>query len=128
MEKEGSVLADRPRMIGASEFLSGDKRIALVGTGERFRRLRKAIHTHFQAKAVEMYKDIQLEHARTLILDLLDDPDNHQKHVHRYVPTHCGGGVYTALMTCATLGMLHLSSYVLHTESRVPPLSTIQSL
>lgn len=85
MEKEGSALADRPPMIAANELLSGGKRITLVGSGERFRRLRKAIHTHFQAKAVERYKGIQFEEVRKLILDILDDPKDLKKHVHRYV-------------------------------------------
>jgi hypothetical protein len=65
MEKEGSALADRPPMIAADELLSGGKRITLMGSGERFRRLRKAIHTHFQVKALEMYKDTQSEQAHS---------------------------------------------------------------
>ena len=88
MEKEGSALADRPQMIAANELLSGGKRITLIGSGERFRRLRKAIHTHFQAKAVVLYKDTQIEQARTLVLDILDDPKNHQKHVHQYMSVY----------------------------------------
>ena len=77
MEKEGSALADRPPMIATNEFLSGGKQIALIGSGERFRRLGKDIHTHFQANAVEMYKDIQFEQAKIPVLDLLNDPKNH---------------------------------------------------
>ncbi|KAI9573125.1 cytochrome P450, partial [Boletus coccyginus] len=84
MEKEGSALADRPPMIAADELLSGGNRITLIGSGERFRRFRKAIHTHLQVKAVEMYKDTQFEHAMALILDILDDPKNHQRHAYRY--------------------------------------------
>jgi len=84
MEREGSALADRPSMIAANEFLSGGKRITLTGSGERFRRLRKAIHTHLQPKAVETYKDILLEQAKTLVFDLLDDDKNHQNLIHRY--------------------------------------------
>ncbi|KAF8553243.1 cytochrome P450 [Imleria badia] len=84
MEKEGSALADRPSMVAANELLSGGKRITLIGAGERFRRLRKAIHTHFQPKAVETYKDAQFEHAMIFILDILDDPKDYQKHTHRY--------------------------------------------
>ncbi|KAF8553251.1 cytochrome P450 [Imleria badia] len=84
MEKEGSALTDRPPMIAVNELLSGCKRITLIGSGERFHQLRKAIHTHFQAKAVETYKDTQFEQARTFILDILDDPKDHQKHTHRY--------------------------------------------
>ena len=90
MEREGSALADRPPMIAANEFLSGGKRITLIGSGERFRRLRKAIHAHFQAKAVEMHKDILLEQAKTFILDLLDDSKNHRKIVDRCVQLLCG--------------------------------------
>ena len=91
MEKDGSALADRPPMIAANELFSGCKRITLIHSGERFRLLRKVIHAHFQPKAVVMYGDIQLEQAKTLILDLLDDPKNHQKLAHRYVSTHSKG-------------------------------------
>lgn len=93
MEKKGGALANRPSMIAANEFLSGCKRITLIDSGERFHRLRKAIHTHFQAKVMGMYKDIQFEQARTLILDLLNDPKNHQKHAHRYVSVYCVRGL-----------------------------------
>ncbi|KAI9573127.1 cytochrome P450 [Boletus coccyginus] len=84
MEKEGSALADRPPKISADELLSGGNRITLIRNGERFRRFRRAIHTHLQVKAVEMYKDTQFEQARTFILDILNDPKNYQKHANRY--------------------------------------------
>jgi hypothetical protein len=126
MEKEGSALADRPPMIAADELLSGGKRISLIGSGERFRRLRKAIHTHFQVKALEMYNGIQSDQAKTLILDILDDPRNHQKHAHRYVSVH------TMCEVCVGLAYVtdipHLSSCVLHMASRAPRLSMIQTL
>ena len=125
MEKEGSALADRPPMIAADELLSGGKRISLIGSGERFRRLRKAIHTHFQVKTLEMYNDIQFDQARTLILDVLDDPKNHQKHAHRYVSVHMRG-VCVAL-AYVTPDILHLSSCVSHMASRAPRPSMIQT-
>jgi len=84
MEKEGGALADRPRMIAANEIFSRFKRITLIGGGELFRRLRKVIHAHFQPKAVLLYRDIQLEQAKMLVLDLLDDPKNHQKLAYRF--------------------------------------------
>lgn len=108
MEKEGSALADRPRMIAANDFLSGGKRITLIDNSEHFRRLRKAIHTHFQAKAVEMYKDIQSEQARILILDFLDDPKNHQELAHRYVMY----AVCVMRLTSNTPGIPHLLFFV----------------
>lgn len=124
MEKEGSALADRPPMIAADELLSGGNRITLIGSGERFRRFRKAIHTHLQVKAVEMYKDTQFEHAKALILDILDDPKNHQRHAYRYVPERCIRVCVALAYT--TLDIPYLSSYVLHTASRVSCLSMTQ--
>jgi cytochrome P450 len=84
MEKEGSSLMDRPRSIAVGEILSRGMRI-LLASGDRFRRLRKAMHVHLQPKAVLAYRDMQCENARVLILDILDDPKNHQEHANRYV-------------------------------------------
>ncbi|KAH7922020.1 cytochrome P450 [Leucogyrophana mollusca] len=84
MEKEGGALVDRPRSIAAGEILSRGNRILLQRSGERFRRLRRAVHTHLQPKAAETYQSIQLENAQGVILDILDDPKNHQLHARRY--------------------------------------------
>jgi cytochrome P450 len=87
MEKEGGSLVDRPRSIAAGEILSNGMRILLARSGDQFRRLRKAVHTHLQPKAAEAYKDMQRENAMNFILDVLNDPTNHQKHAQRYVTT-----------------------------------------
>ncbi|KAJ8589773.1 cytochrome P450 [Rhizopogon salebrosus TDB-379] len=83
MEKEGGSLMDRPRSIAAGEILSRGMRI-LMSSGDRFRRFRKAVHTHLQPKAMQAYRDMQCENARIFILDVLDDPKNHQKHASRF--------------------------------------------
>ncbi|KAH7918834.1 hypothetical protein BV22DRAFT_1134293 [Leucogyrophana mollusca] len=77
MEKEGGALVDRPRSIAAGEIRSRGNRILLEGSGERFRRLRRAVHTHLQPKAAETYESIQMEDAQSVMLDVLDDPKNH---------------------------------------------------
>ncbi|KAG1768299.1 cytochrome P450 [Suillus occidentalis] len=84
MEKEGGSLVDRPRSIAAGEMLSNEMRITMARYGERFRRLRKAVHPHLQPKAAETYQDMQREDAMNFILDVLNDPTNHQKHAQRY--------------------------------------------
>ncbi|KAG2075334.1 cytochrome P450 [Suillus decipiens] len=84
MEKEGGSLVDRPRSIAAGEMLSNGMRLVLSRSGDRFRRLRKAVHTHLQPKAVETYQDMQREHAMDFISDMLNDPKNHQNHAHRF--------------------------------------------
>ncbi|KAG1720536.1 cytochrome P450, partial [Suillus lakei] len=82
METEGRSLVDRPPSIAASEMLSNGMRIVMARSGERFRHLRKAVHT--QPKAAESYKDMQHDNARKFVLDILNDPKNHQKHAARY--------------------------------------------
>ncbi|KAG1895391.1 cytochrome P450 [Suillus fuscotomentosus] len=84
MEKEGGSLVDRPRAIAASEILSNGLSLSMARYGERFRRLRKAVHPHLQPKAAEEYQDMQRENAMKFILDMLNDPTAHQKHAQRY--------------------------------------------
>ncbi|KAG2123474.1 cytochrome P450 [Suillus clintonianus] len=84
MEKEGGVLADRPRAVAAGEILSRGLRMILAPAGEQFRRLRKAAHTHLQAKAADSYAPIQMDAARDVILDILDNPKGHQAAANRY--------------------------------------------
>ena len=83
MEKEGSALADRPRLIAAGELLSKEMRFVHLRRGERLRRYRKAAHTHLQIKAVRAYQDMQLENAKNVIIDILNDPKNHRAHATR---------------------------------------------
>ncbi|KIK94478.1 hypothetical protein PAXRUDRAFT_827945 [Paxillus rubicundulus Ve08.2h10] len=84
MEKEGGTLVDRPRSIAFGEIMSGGMRMLMVPSGERFRRLRKAIHTHLQPKAAEAYQDIQSDAAKEAILDILNNPKDHARHVQRF--------------------------------------------
>ncbi|KAG1717239.1 cytochrome P450 [Suillus paluster] len=84
MEKEGGSLVDRPRSIAAGEMLSRGMRLLMARSGDRFRRLRKVIHTHLQPKAAETYQDMQRENAKNFILDILNDPNNHREHTERY--------------------------------------------
>ncbi|KAF9231520.1 cytochrome P450 [Melanogaster broomeanus] len=84
MEKQGAALFDRPRSVAFGEILSNNMNIVTMGNGERFRRFRKAVHTHFQPRAVQEYEDLQCEHARGVILDILRDPKHHMEHVERF--------------------------------------------
>ncbi|KAF8549342.1 cytochrome P450 [Imleria badia] len=84
MEKEGSAIADRPHSIAAGEILSKGLRFSLLRSGERLRRYRKAAHTHLQPEAARAYQEMQLEHARNVIIDILNDPKNHRAHVRRF--------------------------------------------
>ncbi|KIK74639.1 hypothetical protein PAXRUDRAFT_60329, partial [Paxillus rubicundulus Ve08.2h10] len=84
MEKEGAALIDRPRLIAFGEIMSGNMRMLVISGGERFRRLRKTMHTHLQPKAAEAYQDIQRDAAKEAIIDILNDPDDHIRHFQRF--------------------------------------------
>ncbi|KAG1836813.1 cytochrome P450 [Suillus subalutaceus] len=103
MEKEGGNLADRPRSIAVQETLSDGMRIVLEGSGEKLRRLRRyaycfyrvrsvrlnvsrVLHAGLQPKVAETYEPIQTRNAKNLILDILNDPKNHQGHAMRGDP------------------------------------------
>ncbi|OJA15984.1 hypothetical protein AZE42_10719 [Rhizopogon vesiculosus] len=84
MEKQGASLADRPRSVAGSEILGRGMRFGQIGSGERFRKFRKASHTHLQLKSAQNYEPAQLAYARDTILDLLDSPTLHQLHIKRF--------------------------------------------
>ncbi|KAJ8585617.1 cytochrome P450 [Rhizopogon salebrosus TDB-379] len=84
MEKEGASLVDRPRSIAAGDMLSGGMRLLMASSGDRFRRLRKALATHLQPKAAQAYQNIQRENAGSFVLDILNDPKSHQQHAERF--------------------------------------------
>ncbi|KAF9241889.1 cytochrome P450 [Melanogaster broomeanus] len=77
MEKEGGAsLIDL--------MVSNNMRILTMASGERFRRFRKAVHTHLQPKAAEAYEGLQCEHAMDVVLDIMRDPKHHIEHVRRF--------------------------------------------
>ncbi|KAG2049584.1 cytochrome P450 [Suillus hirtellus] len=84
MEKQGRALADRPRLIAAGDILSRGLNLGFCRVGDRLRRMRRVLHTHFQPKSAEMYEPLQISQARTLILNILDDPSNFQNHATTY--------------------------------------------
>ncbi|KAG1754216.1 cytochrome P450 [Suillus lakei] len=86
MEKRGGVLADRPPM-NAGQMLTGGLTIGFARTGDRFRRMRRALHTHLQPKAAEAYQPLQMSFAKNTVLNILDDPSNFQTHVISYAVT-----------------------------------------
>ncbi|KAG1895267.1 cytochrome P450 [Suillus fuscotomentosus] len=73
MEKQGANVADHPHSISVQETLSGGLRMHLEDSNERWRRMRRP-----------MYEPMQTRHAKNLVLDILNDPKNHQRHAMRY--------------------------------------------
>ncbi|KAG1827574.1 cytochrome P450 [Suillus subaureus] len=83
MEKQGKMLADRPHL-AAEDILTRGLSLALSHVGDRFRRMRRALHAHLQPKSAETYQPLQMSQAKTVILNILDDPHNFQNHLVTY--------------------------------------------
>ncbi|KAG2342598.1 cytochrome P450 [Suillus weaverae] len=83
MEKDGANLADRPRSIAVQETLSDGLRIVVEGSGEGLRQLHRVLHAGLQSKVMETYEPIQTRNVKNLVLDILNDPKNHQGHAMR---------------------------------------------
>ncbi|KAG1742506.1 cytochrome P450 [Suillus lakei] len=86
MEKQGAALAERPPSIAAGKLFTGGQAIAFA-SGEKFRRMRRTLHTHLQPKAVEAYQPLQMSHAKNTVLSLLEHPRDFQKHVINFAVT-----------------------------------------
>ncbi|KAG1908862.1 cytochrome P450 [Suillus fuscotomentosus] len=84
MEKEGANVAGRPRFIGVQETLSGGFRVSHEDRDEILRRMRRVLHPNLQPKVAETYEPMQTRHAKNLVLDILNDPQNHQRHAMRF--------------------------------------------
>ncbi|KAG1875750.1 cytochrome P450 [Suillus subluteus] len=87
MENQGKFVADRPRMVAGGEILSGGMSIALAPFGDRFRKMRRALHSHLQPKAAEAYQPLQMSHAKNIVLGVLDNPPNIKHHAITYAAT-----------------------------------------
>ncbi|KAG2361895.1 cytochrome P450 [Suillus spraguei] len=84
MEKQGALLADRPRSVAGCDILGKGMRFAQIRSGERLRKFRKSAHSHLQPRSAQSYELVQVAHAREIILDILDKPKLHQQHIKRF--------------------------------------------
>ncbi|KAG1757058.1 cytochrome P450 [Suillus lakei] len=87
MENQGKLTADRPRRVAAGEIYNGGMSIALSPFGDKVRRMRRILHSHFRPTAAEAYQPLQVSHAKNTVLNILDDPHNFHNHVMTYAAT-----------------------------------------
>ncbi|KIK53850.1 hypothetical protein GYMLUDRAFT_49144 [Collybiopsis luxurians FD-317 M1] len=96
MEKHGADLSDRPTSIAAGDTLSGGMRVLLTRSGERFKKLRKALQSHLQPKSITSYHPVLTQTARQHMFDIIAEynetssgtksfvSSRHQDHARRY--------------------------------------------
>ncbi|PBK85267.1 cytochrome P450, partial [Armillaria gallica] len=99
MEKEGAALVDRLRWTAASEIVLGGMRLLLLQCGER---LRKALHTHLQAKAAKDYEPLQMHYTANLIRNIAGNPTKHMDYAKEYAASFILSLVYGRMGSIAT--------------------------
>ncbi|KAF8842506.1 cytochrome P450 [Paxillus ammoniavirescens] len=83
LEHRSSVYSDRPHFAARLPYGWGFH-FAWEPYGERWRLQRKLFHQFFREEAALEQRPIQLQKARQLVLDLVNDPDNHRFHIQRF--------------------------------------------
>ncbi|KAG1822800.1 cytochrome P450 [Suillus subaureus] len=86
MECQGKLVAGRPPMISAG-ISSGGMGFANAPSGNRLYRMRRTLHSYLRSKAAKAYQPLQMSHAKNIVVGILDDPYNFQRHVVTYAAT-----------------------------------------
>ncbi|EJT98827.1 cytochrome P450 [Dacryopinax primogenitus] len=80
LEKRGATTGDRPSNYVASQGMG----LLFARYGDKFRRLRKAVHQLLMPKMAESYGPLSERAARNMLRDILDDSTNFKDIFHTY--------------------------------------------
>ncbi|EIW80005.1 cytochrome P450 [Coniophora puteana RWD-64-598 SS2] len=87
LERQGGVTLSRPEAVAAGTMQARGQQIVLQPAGDKFRKMRKAVHEPLQPKIAKSYAPIQFEAAKTFVLNVLERPDSVQQHADLYAAT-----------------------------------------
>ncbi|KAI0810997.1 cytochrome P450 [Irpex lacteus] len=74
-DRRSNIYNDRPRLVMASEILGRGAFLPLLKNEEPWRRMRRAVHEDFNARAVEQYRTTQREATILALLRILQNPN-----------------------------------------------------
>ncbi|KAF9557275.1 cytochrome P450 [Agrocybe pediades] len=83
LDRRSNLYSDRPRLIMASEILTGGIFMVFARYGTVWRKMRRAGHEGFNFRAAEKYKPVQAREAAFGALRILDTPDAWDTHLKR---------------------------------------------
>lgn len=81
LEKRSAIYSDRPRMIMATELIKYDFNLVLMRNTSRWRNSRKIFHQYFNESATMDLRPVQEQQTHSLLLRLLQTPDEFLEHV-----------------------------------------------
>ncbi|KAJ7671941.1 cytochrome P450 [Mycena rosella] len=93
-DRRSTIYSDRPRLIMASEILTGGIFMIFAKYGEVWRKMRRASHEAFNLRASEKYQPDQCKEAALNVLDLINEPDLWVDHLKQTTASSILSAVY----------------------------------
>ncbi|KAJ6573863.1 cytochrome P450 [Mycena vulgaris] len=93
-DRRSTIYSDRPRLIMASEILTGGIFMVFAKYGEVWRKMRRASHEAFNLRASEKYQPDQCKEAALNVLDLLNEPELWVDHLKQTTASSILSAVY----------------------------------
>lgn len=94
MDRRSNIYSDRPRLIMASEILTGGIFMIFTKYGDVWRKMRRASHEEFSIRGCEKFQGQQHEEAALSVLDILETPDEWQDCLKRSTASNILTAVY----------------------------------
>ncbi|KAF8987969.1 cytochrome P450 [Cyathus striatus] len=94
MEQRAAIYSDRPRLVVASEILTGSLLIPFAGYNDFWRRMRRASHEGLNNNTARNYYPAQLREAVLLVEGMLNDSNNWDDELKRAAQSMILGVVY----------------------------------
>jgi len=85
LDKRSNIYSSRPNLYISQNLISGGNRMVLMKYDERWRTIRKMIHSLLNVQAARTYVPYQLLESKQMLNDLLDTPDDFVKHMRRCI-------------------------------------------
>lgn len=86
LDRRSNIYSSRPDLYITQDLISGGYRMVLMKYNEKWRMIRKMMHSLLNVQAARTYVPYQLLENKQMLNDLLDTPDNFKNHMRRYVP------------------------------------------
>ncbi|POY72210.1 hypothetical protein BMF94_4716 [Rhodotorula taiwanensis] len=84
LDKRSAKYSSRARLIMTSELVSRGLRMTFMPYSDLWRRQRRLLHQLTSPAASSTYEPIQEQESTQIVLDMLNDPENHWPHCQRY--------------------------------------------
>ncbi|KAF5355238.1 hypothetical protein D9758_005998 [Tetrapyrgos nigripes] len=85
--KQGASTIDRPHWIAANQILSRNARIVTMSSGPNLRKFRKILNNFLSLRAVKSFAPLQMKAAKSMLFNIMDEPERHQWHAGTYAAT-----------------------------------------